>query len=327
MYYMNRSLIQGTISGPGKLIRKLGGFLFTNESYSCNALVFFRVCVGGVLLIHFFAMYTDIPLLYGSKSIIPAEVSGLYIDELVINNHKLRQWTGLNALQFSYAFGICYVLFALSLVVGFFSRITALAMLVLHTSLHSTNVFFMYGADYFIRMSLFYLVIFPADDRYSMKALIWSKKKTKENYLIYLRFLQLHLSLMYCFSGIDKILGYNWRNGEAIWKAVNLPHANSDFNLNVAWLAAYPVIPLLLGWATMLVEITYPLIFIKKFRTIFLCAVIGMHVSIAVMLNLYFFSCVMIIWNLAAFYSFDKTGMHFTIRKRNNEISPQLLSR
>jgi hypothetical protein len=33
-------------------------------------------------LIHFFAMYPDIQLSYGSKSIIPAEVSGLYIDEL-----------------------------------------------------------------------------------------------------------------------------------------------------------------------------------------------------------------------------------------------------
>jgi hypothetical protein len=74
--------MQGARSVPGKLIRKLSVFLFTNESYSCSALVFFRVCVGGVLLIHFFAMYPDIQLSYGSKSIIPAEVSGLYIDEL-----------------------------------------------------------------------------------------------------------------------------------------------------------------------------------------------------------------------------------------------------
>lgn len=178
MYYMNRRLMQGILSVPGKLFRKLAGFLFTNECTSCSALVFFRMSIGAVLLIHFFAMYTDIPLLYGSKSIIPAEVSGLYIDEFVISNHKLKQWTGFSTQQFSYAFSICYVLMALSLMAGFFSRLAALAMLLLHTSLHSTNVFFMYGADYFIRMSLFYLVIFPADDRFSMKALVWRWRRS-----------------------------------------------------------------------------------------------------------------------------------------------------
>jgi hypothetical protein len=309
MYYMNHKVIPGTRWLHGKV----GGFLFTNENASCRPLVFFRISIAGILLLHFFAVYPDLPLLYGNRSIIPAEISALYIDELVINNHRLRQWTGLNPLQFSYAFSVCYIVMALSVLTGFFSRISALAMLLLHTSLHSTNVFFMYGADYFIRMSLFYLVIFPADHRFSVKTLIWPENRNKENYLVYLRFLQLHLAVMYCFSGVDKMMGYNWRNGEAIWKAVNLPHANSDFQLNVSWLAAYPVMPLLLGWATMLVEISYPLIFIKKLRTIFLVAIIGMHVSIAVMLNLYFFSCVMIIWNLAAFYPFDQARRHITV--------------
>lgn len=311
---MQPSIINAIASAPGKLARNINRFFFEQVQVNCKPLVFFRISIGLLVLLHFLCMFQDVNLLFGSKSLLPPEVSSLYTDEFVISNNLLRSVTGMNPEIFNLLFNSAYIFVALCIISGLYTRYAACIMLLLHTALLSSNVFFMYGADYFIRMSLFYLIIFPTDHSFSVSALLKRKHKSGGNYLIYLRFLQVHLLMVYLFSGAGKIIGYNWRNGEAIWKAVNLPHANNDFKLGFAWMTEYPLIATLMGWSILVAEIGYPLIFVKKLRSVVLFSVVLMHLGIALVLNLYFFAAVMIVWNLAAFLDFDKKFPAFHLR-------------
>lgn len=122
---------------------------------------------------------------------------------------------------------------------------------------------------------------------------------------------QLHLTLVYFFSGFDKVLGFNWRNGESIWKAINLPSANQDFNFDFSFLTEYPILLVAIGWLTIVVEMFYPVfIWISKFREFWLFLTISMHLGIALVLNLYFFSTLMIIWNITNFYFVKNEATH-----------------
>lgn len=124
--------------------------------------------------------------------------------------------------------------------------------------------------------------------------------------------MQFHLSFAYMVSGIEKLSGYNWRNGESIWKAIHLPNFDNDFEINVDWLGEYPIVFLFIGWLTIIIELFYPLfISIRKTRMFWLYFTIGLHLSIALFLNLYFFSAIMIIWNVTAFYTFNKNKLSY----------------
>ena len=108
--------------------------------------------------------------------------------------------------------------------------------------------------------------------------------------------LRVHLGTIYLFSGVNKMLGHEWWTGEAIWRAVMQPPLQ---RLDLSFFAKYPVLPLILSLGTLLIETLYPvLMHIKKTRNYFFCAVIGMHLFIAIAMNLFFFSLLMIFYNV-----------------------------
>ncbi len=82
-------------------------------------------------------------------------------------------------------------------------------------------------------------------------------------------YFSIHIAIAYFVSGIEKLSGYNWRNGESIWKAVHLPNFNNDFNINFDFLGKHPLFIVFIGWSTILIELFYPLfITLKKNKNI-----------------------------------------------------------
>lgn len=105
--------------------------------------------------------------------------------------------------------------------------------------------------------------------------------------------------LVYFFSGLGKIIGHTWRNGEALWKTVHLPY----FESVISFEAPYPWLWVIGGWGIALTELIYPVfIFNPKTRNVMLTLILALHVSIAVFLNLYLFSAIMIALNVATYY-------------------------
>jgi hypothetical protein len=267
------------------------------------------VAVGLVTLMHFLSTISDFDTLFSSHSIVPQDIMTAFTPDWLITFPKIVQIFerfGIHEPTTIIIVQCLYIACCLFIIAGFFSRISALLLLVLQIALTKGSSFFIYGVDFFTSMSLFYLFIFPADNYFSLRNYLARRPNRIANFMPVKRMFQLHISIAYFFSGFDKLLGFNWRNGEAIWKAINLPYANRDFYFNFSWLAEHPFILIFMGWATFIIEMCYPLfVWFTPTRKLWICFTILMHLGIALALNLYYFSAIMIVWNITNFY-FEK---------------------
>ncbi|QEE49856.1 hypothetical protein FUA48_09740 [Flavobacterium alkalisoli] len=210
-------------------------------------------------------------------------------------------------------FQCTYFLLGILVIIGFFSRISAILLLILQVSLIKSSYLFSYGVDFFTSMSLMYIALMPSDDYFSLRGYLW-RIKEKSDLTPFRRAFQIHICIAYFVSGFEKIIGYNWRNGESVWKAIHLIGFTNDFKINLDFLGNHPWIFVAAGWFTIIVELFYPLfINIHKTRTVWLYLTIALHLGIALMLNLYFFSAVMITWNITNYYFEDKKGSLQTV--------------
>ncbi|WP_290801850.1 HTTM domain-containing protein [Flavobacterium sp.] len=288
-----------------KIYSKIEHFFFAppkNDEF----LLFFRVAAGIIILLHFISIFSDFDQFFSSKSIIPMDIMATFNQDWQLTFPFIIQQLetiGISEATTIGATKIIYVSLGIAIILGCYSRISAFLLLFIQILLMKGSSFFIYGADFFTSMSLFYLILFPGDTVFSLRNLFRSKQKKHANYMPVKRLFQLHLSMAYFFSGFDKLLGFNWWNGESIWKAINLPYANRDFNFDFAWLADHSFILVLIGWSTILIEMCYPIfVWIPKTRKLWVILTISMHIGIALVLNLYYFSAIMIVWNLTNFY-------------------------
>lgn len=279
-------------------------FLFFDGKLRKEAIIFFRVGVGLFLLLHFLSVQKDFNVLYGENSLIPSDIQSVYIKNVFLFNRIIEKINIItnNTENSLLIFKISYITCCITIVFGFFSRIFALILLFLQVGLIKSSYYFAYGADYFSSMSLLYIILFPSDKYFSLRNLFWNYKSNQSD-SPFLKLLKIHLNIIYLVSGIEKISGYNWRNGESIWKSIHLPNFSNDFGINVNHFGNFPIVFVAIGWGTIIIELLYPVfININKTKKIWLVATISLHISIAAFLNLYFFSTLMVIWNITAYY-------------------------
>jgi hypothetical protein len=199
-----------------------------------------------------------------------------------------------------WAVWICLLCSGLTLVLGLFSRFSAVLAWFLHLCAARSGAFVSYGVDDFMTIGLFYLMLSPLPDRYSVDCRL-RKSQPRNEWLggFFRRVLQLHLCLIYFFSGLTKCLGSGWWDGSNLWRALTHPPFNVvPPEILIRWKWFFPI----LGIAICLIETGYPIfIWLKKTRFIWLMAVLTMHIAIGVTMGMYLFSLVMIVLNLAAY--------------------------
>jgi hypothetical protein len=186
------------------------------------------------------------------------------------------------------------------LLLGFLSRVGAIAAWILHLAARGSGGFITYGVDQFMTIGLFYLAIAPMPDRYSLDYLLWRRRPVDPRRAGFqLRILQLHLCLIYFFGGLTKSLGAGWWNGTSMWRALTRPPFNLvDSRVLLHWSYLLPAAGVLIC----VLELGYPLfIWIKFTRAIWFVAVLAMHMAIAALMGLYLFALIMVILNVAAF--------------------------
>jgi hypothetical protein len=189
---------------------------------------------------------------------------------------------------------------AIFLLFGLFSREAAVVALFLHLCAVKSSSGLSYGVDNFTSIALFYLTISPLPDRWSADHWLRSVSLKRADWLGFSRrVLQLHLCLIYFFSGITKCAGAGWWDGTSIWYALVRPPFNVvPAERLIAWESLFPM----LGISVCLLETAYPLfIWMRRTRLIWLLAVITMHLAIGLAMGLYLFAFVMVTLNLAAF--------------------------
>ena len=219
---------------------------------------------------------------------------------------------------------ICLLAAGCGLLVGIACRFSAILAWFLHLCAAKSGGFVSYGVDNFMTIGLFYLMLSPLPDRYSLDWCLrksrakdpqWSRRapgemdgralrpseRERASQLLgfWRRVLQLHLCLIYFFSGLTKCLGSGWWDGSNMWRALIRPPfniINPDILVGCKYL--FPAA----GAFICVLESGYPF-FVwnnKTRRTWFICICV-MHVGIGLTMGMYLFALIMIILNVAAF--------------------------
>lgn len=292
-------------------MKTLYNFFFNQSVVNPEFLIFFRITTGIIVLIHFLSIKADFQYLYGSNKILPTDIQTYSLSENIIYYDNIIMFFKNNfnlTLAFSESlFYFLFIILCFFIVIGFYSRISAFFLIFLQVALIKSSYFFTYGVDFFTTMSLFYVILFPSDDYYSIRKRIFLKLNNNSNLTPFKKLMQIHICWAYGMSGIEKLSGYNWRNGESVWKALHLPSFENPFIEQIDYLGKFSWIFVISGWAIIIIELLYPL-FVNIYRTrkLWLYLTILMHVFIALFLNLYFFSAIMIVWNITNYYFDDK---------------------
>ena len=195
---------------------------------------------------------------------------------------------------------ICLFGAGCSLLLGLFCRVSAILAWFLHLCAAKSGGFVSYGVDNFMTIALFYLMLSPLPDRYSLDCrLRRSRPKDPQLLGFWRRVLQLHLCLIYFFSGLTKCLGRGWWDGSNVWRAlIRPPFGVIDPEILVRWKYVFPIA----GVFVCLLETAYPLfIWSRRTRKIWLICTCAMHAGIGLAMGMYLFALIMIILNVAAF--------------------------
>jgi HTTM domain len=194
----------------------------------------------------------------------------------------------------------CLLVAGCCLLLGLFCRAAAIIAWFLHLCAAQSGGLLAYGADNFMTMGLFYLMLSPVPDRFSLDhRLVKTKPKDPQLLGFWRRVLQVHLCFVYFFGGVGKALGSGWWDGSNLWRSLTRPPfdiVSPDILIRLKYLLP------ILGISIVLIELGYVFfIWMKKTRLIWLVCVVGMHIAIAVTMGMYLFALVMIVLNLAAF--------------------------
>ena len=195
---------------------------------------------------------------------------------------------------------ICLLSSGCALLMGIASRFSAILAWFLHLCAAKSAGFVSYGVDNFMTIGLFYLMLSPLPDRYSLdRRLRKSRANDPQLLAFWRRILQFHLCIIYFFSGLTKCLGPGWWDGSNVWRALIRPPFNIiDPEILVRWKYLFPVA----GIFICLLEIGYPFfIWNSQTRKIWLVCICVMHVGIGVTMGMYLFALIMIVLNVAAF--------------------------
>jgi uncharacterized membrane protein YphA (DoxX/SURF4 family) len=207
---------------------------------------------------------------------------------------------GLHEVTVLFLTWVCLVVAGCGLLVGVACRVSAIVVWLFHLCAAKSGGFVSYGMDNFMTIGLFYLMLAPLPDRFSLD---WQLRNLRPKYPqlpgFWRRALQLHLCLVYFFSGLTKCLGPGWWDGSNVWRALIRPPFNViDPELLVRWKYMFP----LAGILACLLEFGYPFfIWSSKTRKIWIFGICGMHIVIGLTMGMYLFSLVMIVLNMAAF--------------------------
>ncbi|GGF06300.1 hypothetical protein GCM10011383_16700 [Hymenobacter cavernae] len=269
-------------------------------------LAFLRVNVASIALLHFWSLQPDFDLLFSYRGYVYPDILDATHDHVFWTLTSLQQTLAGAGLPLAYeslllaarwAYPLCLLLLGL----GLFTRVAAVGALLLQLLFTQSIHLYQYGADAFTTVALFYCCVFPVGSRYALDLAWQGRKPALAHQGLFLTWLRAHLGLAYFFSGLDKVIGPTWRNGEAIWKALHSHAYFSVFSLD--FLVRTPFF-LLVGWLTVGLEMGYALgMNYRRSRPWWLLGIVGMHLGIGLFMGLFFFSALMIVLNLAAYYA------------------------
>ena len=199
----------------------------------------------------------------------------------------------------------CLLVLGGLMLLGLFCRPVAIAAWFLQLACAKSAGPLSYGVDNLTTIGLFYLMIAPFPDPWSVDRILFQRTTSDPHLLgFHRRVLQLHLCLIYFFGGLTKCLGAGWWNGTNLWRSLTIPPFDV---LPIEWVAAFAFLLPAAGITICLLEVTYPFfIWWRRTRKAALVAICVMHLGIAMMMGMVLFGAIMIVLNLSAFWPYEE---------------------
>jgi hypothetical protein len=265
-------------------------------------LAWFRIGLSGVLLAQALSLLGHLDELYGHHDVADRSVNLGNSPPAITDLEWIERELGLAVIPASAALPLIfagYVGSLAALLFGYHTRFAAGLACFFHMGICSSNSISCYGVDRFAQIGLFYCFLFPVGQVLSVERVPLGSEHTYSVWLG-LRVLQLHVCIAYTASGIEKGLGEQWWNGEAIWRAVMSAPLDGpidcSFLASLPWLARGACLTTLVLEAGIVAFVWHP-----RLRQLWLVGIVGMHLGIAALLSLWTFSATMIVFDIAAF--------------------------
>jgi len=260
-----------------------------------------RIGVGSAVLFHYAMATPYLFMFWGDTDWMPREAALQYLDGLWMQSVFLYftapwQWVAFHAL-----FLFCGAAF----VMGWRTSWVKWVVLIGQISYDYRNITLSYGAQSIAACLLFILCLAPVGRAISLdrvRAVRAAKRKNLEATVpphtsawagACTRLVQVQMVVLFLYSGIEKVRGDEWWNGDAIWWAFT---TNEFYNDSLLWALAHQYwIVTLATYGTILIEIAYAfLIWPRRTRPYLLVAAVLLHLSFMFLLGLVYFSFIMI---------------------------------
>lgn len=181
---------------------------------------------------------------------------------------------------------------AVLLMVGWYSHVQAACLFVWHVSFQHRNLVILDGEDAVLRLITFLLIFAPIAQRWSLDARAGRAREVRSGWA--LRLIQVQIVFVFAMAGLEKWPGASWRYGNALHFIFHL----DDFYPKVALpqvLVDWPWTSRLMSWGTLVLEAVVPIaVWIPRLRRPTVLVAIAFHLSLELLMNLYFFQWLMI---------------------------------
>jgi len=253
-----------------------------------------RICTGALLAWSAAVWLLDAPAFFGDDAwLAPHDVWRM--------NDQPWQWSWYFSLGSSAAIRLltaAWLVAAVCLMLGLTTPLAALVSLAGLVSAANRAPLNTFGLDDTLGLLLVPLLVGPSGAVLSLDAALgWGDPRPSVRANIALRLLQVHLCVVYLFSGCGKLLGASWWEGAALWGAI----ANGQYRtLDLTGLARHPLVVNVLTLATLWWEVGYAaLVWPRLTRPAVLAMAAPVHLGIGLAMGMMEFGLAMLAANLA----------------------------
>lgn len=268
----------------------------------------FRLGFGLLLFICYAIRSLDLELFYGQNGIMPLSV----LHEISQMDYRWSIFRTFSGMGVVWAGNFLFLASLLGVAFLKRPRVAVIIAWALHISFVHRNLSINYGVDLIACFYFFFLLF--ADYRRDAEVRPGDLRATLGS--VAFRLCQIQICIIYGYSGLKKLKGHTWWNGEAVWNSLAQTQlARWDFS----WMAHFPLALAAATFFTLAWEIYFPaLVWIKPIRIPFLVMGVLLHIGIAVGLNLPFFGLLMAL-TYVFFLDRETLGrMHQKIAKVNS---------
>lgn len=261
----------------------------------------FRVCLGGLLVAYYAALFPNWERFYAADGIQSLDVT----DPGRSHRPLLSVFTWTEGVVPVQVFWWVGVVAAVGFTLGWRTRLWTAVLFVLHSSMMMTNRWLIVGDDIVCRMLLFLGLFAPLGDRLSLDAWLKARRdggQGRSDEATWLtvwavRLMQINIAFVYLFSVPHKLVrNPDWLDGTALyWTLLSGTWSRWPWP-EALYGTKGEVFSALATFGTLLVEGTFPLlVWFRRTRLYVLGAATALHLGAAIFLqNLTFFQLAMI---------------------------------